>query len=133
MSVATAARPRPAAAARGLRGRPLLRYAGLLLSLGVLAGMALISLRVGSVSMSTSTAIEAFTAFDGSTEHLIVRELRAPRTVIGLGVGAALAVTGVLLQALTRNPLASPEILGVNAGASFAVVTAVYLLDVVSP
>lgn len=130
---ATAERLRPAVTDGGGRGRPLLlRSAGLLLSLGVLAGTALVSLRVGSVSMPTSTAIEAFTAFDGSTEHLIVRELRAPRTAIGLGVGAALAVAGVLLQALTRNPLASPEILGVNAGASFAVVVAVYLLDVVS-
>lgn len=131
MSAGTAQQLRPDAGP-GARGQ-LLRGAGLLISLAVLAATALLSLRVGSVSMPTSTAVEAFTAFDGSTEHLIVRELRAPRTLIGLGVGAALAAAGVLLQALTRNPLASPEILGVNAGASFAVVTAVYLLDVVSP
>lgn len=127
-------RPTPAAACRPARGlRPALRSAGLLVSLGVLAGAVLVSLRLGSVPLSTATAVEAFTAFDGSTEHLIVRELRLPRTVIGLAVGAALAVAGVALQAMTRNPLASPEILGVNAGASFAVVTAVHLLGIVAP
>lgn len=129
---ARTAERRPDAGAGAALGQ-LLRGAGLLISLAVLGATALLSLRIGSVAMPTSTAIEAFTSFDGSTEHLIVRELRAPRTLIGLGVGAALAAAGVLLQSLTRNPLASPEILGVNAGASFAVVTAVYLLDVVSP
>jgi iron complex transport system permease protein len=117
--------------ARGLG--PLLLSAGFLASLGVLAVTALVSLRVGSVPLSTPTVLEAFTGFDGSTEHLIVRELRLPRTVIGLGAGAALAVAGVALQAVTRNPLGSPEILGINAGASFAVVTAVYLLGISSP
>lgn len=103
------------------------------MSLVVLAGTVLISLRVGSVPLSTGTAIEAFTAFDGSNEHLIVRTLRLPRTIIGLGVGAALAVAGVAMQAVTRNALASPTILGVNAGASFAIVTAVYVFGVVTP
>lgn len=129
-----ARRAGPAAGRRTQRRpRPALRSAGLLLSLGVLALTVLASLRFGSVGLSTATAIEAFTAFDGSLEHLIVREMRVPRTVIGLGVGAALAVAGVALQAVTRNPLASPEILGVNAGASFAVVTAVFLFGIASP
>ncbi|WP_245177038.1 iron ABC transporter permease [Geodermatophilus sp. DF01_2] len=127
-------RSTPPTARRAARAlRPALRSAGLLASLGVLVGTVLASLRFGSLPLSTATAIEAFTAFDGSTEHLIVRELRLPRTVIGLGVGAALAVAGVALQAVTRNPLASPEILGVNAGAAFAVVAAVHLLGIVSP
>ena len=99
----------------------------------MLFGAVLLSLRVGSLPLSTPSAVQAFTAFDGSTEHLVVRELRLPRTVIGLGAGAALAVAGVALQAVTRNALASPEILGVNAGAGFAVVIAVHLLGVVSP
>lgn len=95
--------------------------------------MVLASLRVGSVPLDTRTVIAAFTDFDGSNAHLIVRSLRLPRTLIGLGAGAALAVAGGVMQAVTRNALASPTILGVNAGASFAIVTAVFLLGVVSP
>ena len=66
--------------------------------------------------------IGAFTGFDGSTDHLIVRELRLPRTLVGLMVGAALGVAGALMQAITRNPLADPGLLGVNAGAALSVV-----------
>lgn len=109
------------------------RSTGLLIGLVVLVGAVLLSLGVGSVTISPDTTVEAFTAFDGSNDHLIVRTLRLPRTVIGLGVGAALAVAGVAMQAITRNALASPTILGVNAGASFAIVTAVFLLHVVTP
>jgi iron complex transport system permease protein len=114
-------------------GRAALRPVGLVLSLALLVAVVLLSLRVGSVPMSTSTVVESFTAFAGSRDHLIVRELRLPRTVVGVGVGAALAVAGVALQAVTRNPLASPEILGINAGASFAVVVAVHVLGIVTP
>jgi iron complex transport system permease protein len=94
----------------------------------VLAVIGLLSLRVGSVPLSTGDVVGAFTDFDGSNPHLIVRTLRLPRTLIGIAVGAALAVAGVLLQGLTRNPLAAPEILGVNAGAAFGVVTALHVL-----
>lgn len=102
----------------------------------LVAGLAvavLASLRIGSVPLDTATVLAAFTDFDGSNEHLIVRSLRLPRTLIGVGVGAALAVAGGVMQAVTRNPLASPAILGVNAGAAFAIVTAVFVLGVVSP
>lgn len=113
----------------GLTGRSL----GLLLATVGLGVVVLASLRVGSVSLEWGTAVAAFTDFDGSNEHLIVRSLRLPRTLIGLGVGAALGVAGGVMQAVTRNALASPAILGINAGASFAIVTAVFLLGVVSP
>lgn len=109
------------------------RSIGLLVSLAVLAATVLLSLRLGSIELTTAQAIGAFLDFDGSNEHLVVRTLRLPRTLIGLGVGAALAVAGVTMQAVTRNPLASPAILGVNAGASFGIVTAVFLLGVVTP
>ena len=102
-------------------------------ALAMLALVALLSLRIGSVSLSTADVVGAFTAFDGSNEHLIVRSLRLPRTIIGIGVGAALAIAGVVMQAVTRNALASPAILGVNSGAAFAVVTAVFVLGVSSP
>lgn len=110
-----------------------LRAVGLVASLGVLALTVLLSLGVGSVTIPWGTVVDAFVGFDGSTDHLIVRTLRLPRTVIGLGVGAALAVAGVAMQAITRNALASPTVLGVNAGAAFAIVTAVHVLGVVTP
>lgn len=109
------------------------RSAGLLASLGLLAAAVLLSLGVGSVAVPWRTAIAGIIDFDGSNHHLIVRTLRLPRTVIGIGVGASLAVAGVAMQSITRNALASPTILGVNAGASFAIVTAVFVLDVVTP
>lgn len=109
------------------------RLVGLVASLAVLGLVGLASLAIGSVEMPWGTALAALVAFDGSQEHLIVRSLRLPRTVIGLGVGSALAVAGVAMQAVTRNALASPTILGVSAGASFAIVTAVFVLGVVTP
>lgn len=109
------------------------RLAGVLALVVALAATVAASLAIGSVSIDTATVIPALTSSDGSTEHLIVRTLRLPRTLIGIGVGAALAMAGVVMQAVTRNPLASPAILGVNAGAAFAIVTAVFVLGVVSP
>lgn len=53
------------------------------------------------------------------TDHLIIHTERLPRAVIGTVVGASLAVAGALMQALTRNPLASPSVFGINAGAVF--------------
>jgi len=67
---------------------------------------------------------------DGSDDAIIVQDLRIPRTILGLLVGAALGVAGALMQALTRNPLAEPGLLGVNAGAAAAVVTATAVLGV---
>ena len=135
---ATATRPAATTAPppdprRGSGRGVLVRSFGLLASLALLGAAVLLSLGVGSVSLEPRMVVDAFLAFDGSNEHLIVRSLRLPRTLVGLAVGSALAVAGVAMQAITRNALASPTILGVNAGASFAIVTAVFLLGVVSP
>ena len=90
-----------------------------------------LSLAVGSKSIPFGTVFESFTSFDSSlTDHLIVRELRLPRTVLAVMVGAALGVAGALMQGVTRNPLADPGLLGVNAGAAFAVVFAIWAFEI---
>ena len=92
----------------------------------------LASLAVGSLDIPVGEVIAAFTAFEDSDAHTIVRELRVPRTEVGLLVGGALGACGALMQGVTRNPLAEPGILGINAGAAFAVVVAIFLLGVTS-
>lgn len=110
------------------------RPAALLLLAGVLVLVALLSLRVGSIPVSTADAVAALTRYDPDNySQLVVRTMRLPRTVIGLGVGAALAAAGAAMQAATRNPLAEPSLLGVNAGASFAIVAAVYFGHMTHP
>lgn len=89
------------------------------------------SLSFGSRSIPFETVFYSLWEFDGSIiEHLVIHDLRLPRTFIGITVGAAFGVAGVLMQAITRNPLADPGLLGVNAGASFAVVLAIWLLGI---
>jgi iron complex transport system permease protein len=63
-------------------------------------------------------------------DHLIVRSLRVPRTLLGVGVGAALGLAGGLMQGVTRNPLADPGLLGVEAGASLAVVIGIHTFGI---
>ncbi len=109
-----------------------LRTLGLVAALVVLLAAVMASLAIGSMSIPVREVIAALTAFDDSDAHVIVTELRVPRTEIGLLVGAALGAAGALMQGVTRNPLAEPGILGINAGAAFAVVIAIFLLDVSS-
>jgi iron complex transport system permease protein len=75
-------------------------------------------------------AIVAFNRED--TNHLIIQTLRLPRAVTAALVGASLAVAGAIMQGLTRNPLADPGLLGIQAGAAFAVVGAVFLFHISS-
>ncbi|MDP9381382.1 MAG: iron ABC transporter permease [Chloroflexota bacterium] len=93
-----------------------------------LAGAALVasvlSVGVGEYPISSLDVIRAVLGLEtGNPDHsFIVRTLRLPRVLVALGIGAALAVSGVIMQGLTRNPLASPELTGVTAGASLAAV-----------
>lgn len=90
-------------------------------------GLAL-SVFVGSGQITFDQVVAALTGTGTSTVDLLVRDYRIPRTLLAVLVGVALSLAGVAMQALTRNPLADPGILGVNAGAYFAVVigTAVF-------
>lgn len=108
------------------------RLAGLLGCGAVLALCATASLAVGSRSVALTDVAGALTAYDGSDAHAIVRDLRLPRTVLGILAGAALGAAGVLMQGTTRNPLAEPGILGINAGAAFAVVFGIFVLGITS-
>lgn len=119
-----------ARAAPGVLRRPLSRGAGVALLGLVLAALAVISLGVGARDIAPSAVVASFTGFDGSSDHIVVQELRLPRLLVGLVVGLALALAGMLMQGLTRNPVADPGILGVSAGASFGVVLAIGWLGV---
>jgi len=112
----------------------LSRWAGLMICLGVAAVIALLSLRLGSLSISTQNAIDAIFSYNPEVyEQTIVRELRVPRTLIALCVGGGLAVAGTVMQAVTRNPLADPSILGVSQGASLAVAIAITYFGMSNP
>ncbi|MFC4004177.1 FecCD family ABC transporter permease [Prauserella oleivorans] len=88
--------------------------------LAVLALACVASFAVGAHAVAPAEVVRALVAFDGSGDHVIVRDVRVPRTVLGIAVGAALAVAGALIQTLSRNPLAEPGVLGVTQGAGFA-------------
>lgn len=93
-------------------------------ALVVLALAAIASVCVGARTVPPTEILRAFTDFAGTADHVVVRDIRLPRTLLGIAVGAALAVAGALVQTLTRNPLAEPGMLGVTAGAGFAIVLA---------
>ncbi|BCH30734.1 siderophore ABC transporter permease [Mesorhizobium sp. L-8-10] len=100
-------------------------------ALGLLvAVVAVWSVTLGASRIAMSDVLAAIFAFDGSREHLVVRTLRLPRAMAGLLSGSALAVAGAIMQAVTNNPLASPGLLGVNAGAAFAIVMAMSFIGV---
>jgi iron complex transport system permease protein len=104
---------------------------GLLAAVVVLLALVVLSVTVGSVPVSLRSAFHAFVDFDPTNnEHLIVRDLRLPRTIVGLLAGAALGLAGGVMQGLARNPLADPGILGVNAGAALFVVCGISFLGV---
>ncbi|RCS61497.1 Fe(3+)-siderophore ABC transporter permease [Microbacterium sp. JB110] len=92
--------------------------------------LAVLSIMIGSKAIPLPVIWDALFDPSPNADQFAIRDLRVPRTIIGLAVGMALGVCGALIQALTRNPLADPGILGVHAGSSFAVTVAVGLLGV---
>jgi iron complex transport system permease protein len=110
----------------------LLLIAGLILGIFILWLSFIASISWGAADITFEEIYRAFTSFDGSSNHLIVRTVRLPRSLIAMLVGSALAVAGGMMQGLTLNPLADPSILGVNAGAALAVVLGTFVLGNVS-
>ncbi|MFS8189327.1 MULTISPECIES: FecCD family ABC transporter permease [Rossellomorea] len=107
----------------------LLLFAGTVV---VLIAFIALSIVYGYTDTSWKAAFDTFMEPDGSTEHLVIQNIRLPRALIAAAVGASLAISGVLMQTLTKNPLASPGIFGINAGGGFMVVMAVTLFGVTS-
>jgi iron complex transport system permease protein len=116
----------PAGGAAPLRRRLI----GLVAAFAVLGLVILLSLAVGARSIPPATSWQLLWHNDGSAQASIIHDLRMPRTVIGLLAGAALGLSGALMQALTLNPLAEPGLLGVNLGASTGVVIAIAFVGV---
>ncbi|MFC8225726.1 FecCD family ABC transporter permease [Streptomyces sp. NPDC057287] len=113
---------------RPARNRPVLAL-GLLAAVAVLLLTVLASLAVGSGDVPFGDVLDG--VFDpdlGVKGQLIVQEVRIPRTVAGLLAGAALGLAGTVMQGVARNPLADPQLLGINAGASVAVVCSISFL-----
>jgi iron complex transport system permease protein len=103
------------------------RGAGLAVAAGVLVVVVGCSFAYGSKPIPLGTVWDAVFSYDPDvSDHLVIRSLRVPRTVLGLAVGAALGVAGAVMQGVTRNPLADPGLLGIEAGASLAVVVGIY-------
>lgn len=119
--------------------RPALHHrTGVLVLVLLLLVAVAVSLAVGARTTSPGTVLAALLdpaslGPDQQADTVVVRELRLPRTVIGLLAGAALGLAGVVMQGITRNPVADPGLLGVNAGASLAVVLGLSVVGVGSP
>ncbi|MFF4822616.1 FecCD family ABC transporter permease [Streptomyces sp. NPDC001312] len=113
-----------------MSGVPRRRFGWLVTTLLLLLLAVLLSLAVGSRPVAPSVVWDALLHGGTSADAQVVRSLRVPRTVIGVMVGAALAVAGTVLQGITRNPIAEPGILGISQGASMGVVCAIAFLGV---
>lgn len=101
----------------------------LLLSCGLLV-LTVWAMGVGASEISMSRVAQALWNPSGERADIVVLQVRLPRVLAGVTAGAALAVAGAIMQAMTGNPLAEPGLLGVNAGAAFAVVCALSFLDI---
>jgi iron complex transport system permease protein len=98
------------------------------ISLVVLAVVCLLSIALGTRTIALGTVWDSFRHYTDTDDQSIVRDLRVPRTVLGLLAGVAFGLSGAVIQAVTRNPLADTQILGINSGAGLFVVFAVGVL-----
>jgi iron complex transport system permease protein len=113
--------------------RTSLKILGLTLCLCLFVISFVSSIALGQTPIAFGTVVDAFFDYDeSSTEHIIITTTRISRAVIATVIGASLAIAGALMQALTRNPLASPSIFGINAGALFFIVFAATFFSVSS-
>ncbi|MFF5424794.1 MULTISPECIES: iron chelate uptake ABC transporter family permease subunit [unclassified Streptomyces] len=117
-------------AAQKTTRRNSVRAVGLVGAVGVLLLICVLSIMIGAKPMPLGDVWRGLFDPTGTGNDIIVRDVRVPRTLLGLLVGLALGLSGAVMQGLTRNPLAEPGLLGVNAGAAAAVVSAIAFLGV---
>ncbi|WP_212764973.1 iron chelate uptake ABC transporter family permease subunit [Streptomyces sp. I05A-00742] len=108
------------------------RAVGLLVSVGLLLLVVMASVAVGAKQVPLDQVWHGLFHYTGNETDVVVRDVRVPRTLLGLLTGAALGLAGTVMQALTRNPLADPGLFGISAGAAAAVVSAISFLGVTS-
>lgn len=121
-------------AATASRGASRRLVAVLVVAAIVVAALVALSSIVGVRMLTIADLVSALTAFDPTDDaHLLLMNRRLPRAVLALLVGTALGASGVVMQSLTRNPIAEPGLLGVNAGAAVAVAASIALLGIVTP
>jgi iron complex transport system permease protein len=115
---------------RDFRRATASRPAWLLAAVVVLVVVCAASLTIGARGLALETVWQALTKFNPEDGNHAVVHARIPRTVLGVLAGAALGLAGAAMQGVSRNPLADPGIMGVNAGAALAVVTGIYVFGV---
>ena len=86
------------------------------------AMLLLIDILIGMSHIGIKEIIDSIISYSGSKQDLIIRTVRLPRVLLCILIGASMAISGLIMQNLTRNPLASPQILGINSGATLSVV-----------
>ncbi|MGK5642626.1 FecCD family ABC transporter permease [Streptomyces sp. URMC 126] len=108
------------------------RALGLPAAAGLLLAVVVASIAVGAKQVPPDQVWHGLFHYTGSETDVVVRDLRVPRTLLGILAGAALGLAGTVMQALTRNPLADPGLFGISAGAAAAVVSGISFLGVTS-
>ena len=120
----------PGAASREVRRREVARSTGVVIALSVATFVVFcISISVGDFPIPLGDVVPAIFGVGTEDAEFIVRTLRLPRALTGLLVGASFGVSGAIFQSLARNPLASPDIIGIDAGASAAAVFCIVVLS----
>ncbi|MDM9382666.1 iron ABC transporter permease [Chlorogloeopsis sp. ULAP01] len=112
---------------RGWKTPRISPLVGLVIGLTLLLICLVYSVTLGAADIPLNKILASFITFDGSYEHLVIQTVRLPRSLMAMLVGSALAVSGALMQGLTRNPLADPGILGIESGAALAVVATIFI------
>lgn len=110
-----------------------MRVGRLMVGASVLAGAVILSVALGARDLDPVAVVRSLLGMEASSDAAVVWQLRMPRTLLAMTVGVGLGLAGMLMQGVTRNPIADPGILGVSAGAAMAVVLAISVAGITDP